>query len=213
MVGYFRDPPLAPLGHPDPLQTQAQKKAARSHPRGQKEEIFPPAKLPAHSHVSTPHPWAPRPPLTSRSCTYSSNKGPGGAKPKTPANTPKNPCAPPFPRSDVARSNAGRRRAILIDAIDRWRKETSHRGDPLSMPPKTEPALPRWSPPPIVAPFPRASCSVHSPRAAPKIRPVVNHPSQMSAAATQICRWTWQVPRLAPSQSPRGGIRTVLSSH
>ena len=86
-------------------------------------------------------------------------------------------------------------------------------GEPLSMPPTTEPALPRWSPPPIVAPFPRASRSIHSPCAAPKIRPVANHPSQRSAGATQICQWTWKVPQLAPSQRPWGGIQTVPSSH
>ena len=81
------------------------------------------------------------------------------------------------------------------------------------MPPNAEPALPRWSPPPVVAQVPRESRNVHSPRSAPKIRPVANHPSQMSAAATQICRWTRQVSRLAPSQSPRGGTRTNPSSH
>ena len=81
------------------------------------------------------------------------------------------------------------------------------------MPPNAEPALRRWSPPPVVAQVPRESRGVHSPRSAPKIRPVANHPSQMSAAATQICRWTGQVPRLAPSQSTRGGTRTVPSSH
>ena len=72
---------------------------------------------------------------------------------------------------------------------------------------------PRWNPPPIVAPFPPASGNVHSPHTAPKIRPVMNHPSQMSAATTQICRWTWKAPRLAPLPRPRGGIRTVPSSH
>ena len=144
-----------------------------------------------HTPTPTPHtPGRPAHHSLRALARYSSNKGPKGTKPKTPMNTPKNTCAPPFPQNDAARNNAGRRRAILIDAIDRWRKEPHTGGTPYQCRQKTELALPRWSPPPIAAPFPRVSRSVHSPRTAPKIRPVANHPSQMSAAATQICRWT-----------------------
>ena len=61
-----------------------------------------------HTPTSAPHtPGRPARHSLRAPARFASNKGPGGAKPKTPANTPRKPCAPPFPRSDTARNNAG----------------------------------------------------------------------------------------------------------
>ena len=76
MVGRSTGPPFCPARPSGSPADTGTAKSSTVPSRGTERKIFPPAKLPAHSHVSTPHPWAPPTPFTPRSCALHVHQGP-----------------------------------------------------------------------------------------------------------------------------------------
>ena len=117
-------PPLAPPGHPDPLQIQTQKKQHKPI-QGDRKKKYSRRPNCRHTPTSAPHtPGRPARHSLRAIARCTSNKGPGGAEPKVPTLDHRNSRPPQFARHDATRNNIGRHRAKICVRRS-WAKNTT----------------------------------------------------------------------------------------